>query len=340
MRKLAIPAIATAAVIVAALAGCSQPATSSAQGDTLRVVATTTQVADFTSQVGGDLIDLRQLIAPNASAHHFDPTAADLTALATADVLVVSGAGLEEWLDSAIEASGFHGTVIDSSQGIELSGGHDHEDAESEDADHAEADHAEEDHDHAAGNPHIWTDPNNAKVMVENIANGLSTAAPQDASAFEENAAAYNAKLTELDTWIRDNIDTVPVAERLVVSNHDAFHYYLDRYDVTFVGSIIPSFEDNAEPSAAEIDALVAAIKDKGVKAIFSEASVSEKTAAAIAKAAGVEVYSGENALFGDSLGAPGSGGETYIAATIHNTDMFLKSWGVAASAVPTDLLN
>jgi len=348
-------ATAGAGVLALALAGCSGSSSPSASdsatggagtGKTLNVVATTTQVADLARNVAGDDVELAQLLGPNQSAHHFDPTAADLATLAKADVLLISGAGLETWVDSVVDASGFQGTVVDTADGITLSG-----EAEDEDGDeHAESDeHADEHGDSAvdqelaqdeaaSGNPHIWTDPNNAKIMTDNIAKGLAAADPADAATFEANASTYDAKLTELDTWITSNVDQVAQDKRLVVSNHDAFHYYLDRYGITFVGSIIPSFEDNAEPSAAQIQKLVDKIKELGVKAIFSESSISDKTATSIASTAGVKVYSGDDALYGDSLGEAGSDGATYIAATVHNTRMFLESWGVTATALPSDL--
>jgi zinc/manganese transport system substrate-binding protein/manganese/iron transport system substrate-binding protein len=122
------------------------------------------------------------------------------------------------------------------------------------------------------------------------------------------------------------------------VSNHDALGYFTAAYGIDYVGSVIPSFDDNAEPSAAEIDSLVAAITAVGVKAIFSEASVSPKTAETIATEAGVTVYSGDDALYVDSLGPDGSDGETYIKAQLHNTTLMLESWGVTPSALPANL--
>ena len=133
-------------------------------------------------------------------------------------------------------------------------------------------------------------------------------------------------------------IAQVPVDQRLLVTNHDAFTYFLDAYDITFVGSIIPSFDDNAEPSAAEIDELVANIRSTGVLAVFSEASLSPKAAETIANEAGVTVYSGDDALYGDALGAPGSDGETYLGSQIHNARLILESWGVEPSALPAVL--
>ncbi|MDO9397001.1 MAG: metal ABC transporter substrate-binding protein [Herbiconiux sp.] len=335
MKKstLVLPVLLSASAF--ALAGCATSATSStaagASGE-LKVVATTTQVADFTREIAGDAASVTQLIQPNQSAHSYDPSAADLAALGSADVLVINGAGLEEWLDDAISASGFDGVTIDSSTGIELSddeAGHEHAEGE---------EHSEDEHAHEEGNPHIWTDPARAGQMVATIESGLAEADPAAATDFEANATAYEAKLTELDTWIRDNVDTVPAASRLLVSNHDAFTYFVDAYGITYVGSVIPSFDDNAEPSAAEIDELVAAIKATGVKAVFSEASISPKAADTIAAEAGVTVYSGDEALYGDSLGPAGSDGATYLASQIHNATVILESWGVTPSAVPADL--
>ncbi|TFB95784.1 zinc ABC transporter substrate-binding protein [Cryobacterium sp. MDB2-10] len=336
--KILVPALLAAAALT--LSGCSPTTPGSAGGSggasgDLRVVATTTQVADLARNVIGDApgVTLTQLIQPNQSAHSYDPSAADLTALGRADVLVINGVGLEEWLTDAIDASGFHGVTIDSDAGITI--------AESG-AGNDEAPHtADAAHDHAGGNPHIWTDVANAEAMTRTIAAGLAAASAADAdraAAFTANAAGYGSTLAALDGWIRANIDPVPGAERLLVSNHDAFGYFTAAYGITYVGSVIPSFDDNAEPSATEIDQLVTKIKATGVKAVFSEASISPKAADTIARQAGVTVYSGDDALYGDSLGPAGSDGATYVASQLHNVRLILESWGRVPTAVPADL--
>ena len=179
-------------------------------------------------------------------------------------------------------------------------------------------------------------------TMVGTITGGLIEALGADSSdtatAIETNATAYSQQLSELDSWIRTNVDTVPAAERLLVSNHDALGYYTAAYGITYVGAVIPSFDDNAEPSAAAIDELVAAITATGVQAVFSEASLNPKTADTIASEAGVTVYSGDDALYVDSLGPEDSAGDTYIAAQLHNTTLILQSWGVTPTDVPADL--
>jgi ABC-type Zn uptake system ZnuABC Zn-binding protein ZnuA len=333
------------------LSGCASPAASGTEAGAPSIVATTTQVGDFVNELVGDSAEVTQLLSPGQSAHSFDPSAAQLLALAEADAVVMNGAGLESWLDDALEASGFDGVLVDASTGIELFGtdDHDHEhdhEAEggAEDADdHAHDDeaHAEEghdDHDHEGGNPHIWTDPELAVSMVENIGTGLEEVEGVDAAVLEANRSAYVDRLNALDDWIEQSVEVVPEADRLLVTNHDAFTYYIDAYDLVFVGSVIPSFDDNAEPSASEIDQLVADIEATGTKAVFSEASISPKTAEAIGSEAGVTVYSGPDALYGDSLGAAGTEGETYVGSQIHNTRLIVESWGVEPSALPSAL--
>jgi ABC-type Zn uptake system ZnuABC Zn-binding protein ZnuA len=303
-----------------ALTGCAATTTgaggaSAGASGELLVVATTTQVADLARNVIGDTagVTLTQLIQPNQTAHSYDPSAADLTTLARADVLVISGAGLEEWLDDATSASGFGGVTIDASTGIPIVG----------------------------GNPHVWTDVSNAEAMTRTIATGLAAASSANADRaadFATNAAAYQTRLAALDDWIRAGMAPVPAAQRLLVSNHDAFGYFTTAYGITYVGSVIPGFDDNAEPSATDIDELVTKIRATGVRAVFSEASISPKAADTIAKQADVTVYSGEAALYGDSLGPAGSDGASYIASQVHNVRLILESWGVTPTAVPVGL--
>lgn len=352
-------AIGTGALLAAGalvLTSCATPGGSGAGSEGgPSIVATTTQVGDFTRELVGDSADVAQLLSPGQSAHGFDPSAAQLLALTDADALVVNGAGLESWLDDAVSASGFDGVLIDASTGIELYGTDDHDEAHEdeahEDEAHDEAAHEDEatdaadesdageddhaGHDHGEGNPHIWTDPELAEHMVENIGAGLATIPGIDTVTVAANEQAYLDELAALDSWIEENVEQVPVEQRLLVTNHDAFTYFVDAYDITFVGSVIPSFDDNAEPSAAEIDDLVAKIAATGVQAVFSEASISPKAAETIAREAGVTVYSGEDALYGDSLGVAGSEGETYIGSQEHNVRLILESWGLEPSPLP-----
>jgi ABC-type Zn uptake system ZnuABC Zn-binding protein ZnuA len=291
--------IATACVAAVVLAGCSreQPAGSgngTAAGRVLRVVATTTQVADLAANVGGDRLKVTRLFKPNVDPHDYEPSPADIDAIARADLVLENGAGLESWLHDTVTSSGYDGPVVDTSQGVRLRqvGGE--------------------------SDPHIWQNPRNAMVMAANIERAMAATDPVDAGAFQTNLAAYTSQLQTLDAEVQRQIDGL--ANKKLVTNHDAFGYYTDRYGLQFVGSIIPSFDTSAELSGRDIRDLVAKIKATKVKAVFSETSLPPRTAETIAREAGVKVVEGEDALYGDSLGPAGSDGDTYLKMVRHNT--------------------
>lgn len=348
-QLLSAAALGTAAVL--ALSACSTGGDGgTGQGDRLQVVTTTTQLADFSAIVGGDDIELTSLMKPGSSAHHFDPTPGDLLAIGKADVLIINGVGLDEFINNSIDASGFNGTIIDASSGVDLltaksitAEGAESAEAHEEDHDHDhgdEHDHGDDhDHDHGDINPHLWTSPTQAEGMVKAIAVGLAKIDPEHSSDYTTRADDYNNKLSEMNEWIAAQFEKVPAEERVLVTGHDSLRYYLHDYQIDYAGSLLPSFEDNAEPSAAEVDALVAAIKERGVKAIFVESSLSPKLAKTVAKEAGVKVVDADT-LFVDSLGPAGSGAETYISSTLHNTNVILDAWGVTADPIPKNLEN
>jgi len=298
----------TAAAVVAALAGCGSSGGApggASGGGRLKVVATTTQVQDFTRAVGGDRIQLTGILKPNVDPHDYEPSPADVDAVARADVLVKNGVGLERWLDDTIKSAGFGGTTVDTSKGVRIRQG---------------------DEEDPAGDPHIWQNPQNAKLMVANIERALASADPADASWFQRNLDAYDAKLDALDGEVARQVDSL--ANRRLVTNHDAFGYYVDRYHLDFVGSIIPSFDTSAELSAKDVAEIVAKIRATGVKAIFSETSLPPRTAETIAGEAHVKVVEGENALYGDTLGPAGSDGATYLGMIEHNTRTIVANLG------------
>jgi ABC-type Zn uptake system ZnuABC Zn-binding protein ZnuA len=293
-RRVAVLAACLAALLAA---GCSGPGSGGAGDDPgggLAVVATTTQVADLAANVGGDHVRVTSLLKPGIDAHDYEPSPADIDAIAHADLLVKNGVGLEAWLDDTVESSGYRGPVVDASQGVRLrqAGG--------------EAD------------PHIWQDPGNAQLMAANVERGLAGAAPAQAAAFEANLAAYTRQLRALDAEVERQTDSL--ANRKVVTNHDAFGYYLDRYRLELVGTVIPTFDSSAELSGRDIRDLVARIRATGVKAIFSETTLPPRAAETIGRETGVRVVVGDDALYGDALGPPGSDADTYVKMIRHNT--------------------
>lgn len=393
-------AVGAAALASLGLSACQQGGQQPAAGgvdlsDGLQIVTTTTQVTDFAKaatqglDAAGTKVEITPLLSAGESAHSFEPTAADLTALGKADVVIESGMKLETWIEDAITSSGFDGQRIDSSKGFDpesMHEGHDHaaeapaseSPAAEEPAHEGEAghDHAAEDahahegeagHDHAhegeaaasespaaddhahegedahghhhdGPNPHLWAAPKGAETMVTNITEGLATADTKDAETIRKNGEAYLGKLEKLTTWIEENVNKVPEAERTLVTSHDAMDYFNQQFHITHVGSIIPSWDDAAEPSAQQIDELIANIKANNVKAIFTETQLPADTANTIAQQTGAKVFSGKDALYTDALGEDGTPEGTYLGSQIHNTKKLMESWGQTASEAPAEL--
>jgi zinc/manganese transport system substrate-binding protein len=291
----------------------------------VKVVATTSQLGDLVREVGGDAVDVHQVLQPSTDPHEYEPRPADVTAAASAKVVFASGLGLDEWIEDVEEQSGGDAPVVEVGDDVptKLAGdeeGHDHDHADGDDhADEADADDHEHDGDH---DPHWWHDPTNVEHAVGTIRDAIVRADPDAAAAVRRSAAAYLAKVRALDAGIARCIARVPEDERKLVTSHDAFNYFALRYGIEVVGAAIPSQTTQAQPSAGQVAQLAALIRRERVKAIFPESSVNPKLARAIAKETGA---SSDLTLYGDTLGAPGSDGATYLGMERHNADAVVR---------------
>jgi ABC-type Zn uptake system ZnuABC Zn-binding protein ZnuA len=172
--------------------------------------------------------------------------------------------------------------------------------------------------------PHWWHDPRNAEAAVAAIERRLAAAAPSHRQQFERNATTYIAKLRALDAGIAHCMDSVPAVSRKLVTDHDAFGYFADRYGIEVVGAVIPSQTTQAQPSAKDLSALAKLIEREHVKAIFPESSLSPKVAEAIASQTGA---SSNYTLYGDTLGPEGSGGATYLTMEAANANAMVRGF-------------
>ncbi len=263
--------------------------------DRLRVVTTTVQITALTTAVAGDLADVRGLVPPGADPHEFEPVASDLTAVENAQLILRHGVGLDDWLDRTLKA-GKRAAVVTVTRGIRLQ--------------------KAEENGRPVDDPHVWHDPANAKRMVDNIAAALDRADPAHKTSHDANAIATKARLDAAAAQVWTILSEIPPANRKLVTNHDAFGYFAKAYGLKIIGAVIPSVSTQAEPSAGETAALLDTIKRERVKAIFAESSVDPKLAETLAREAGVTVVTN---LYGDSLGAPGSGADTVEGMWIAN---------------------
>jgi ABC-type Zn uptake system ZnuABC Zn-binding protein ZnuA/ABC-type Mn2+/Zn2+ transport system permease subunit len=299
-------AVAGATALLALLgSGCGS--VGSAADGRLHVVATTTQIGDWVAEVGGDAVAVDQILQPNTDPHEYEPRPSDVAAAADAELVFAGGDGLDDWIGQIVSDSGSDATVVDLGAVVpeRLPG-------ESSGAEASRYD------------PHWWHDPRNAEAAVKEIERRLADADPSHRRQFERNARAYLARLHELDAGIARCIDSIPAADRKLVTDHDAFGYFARRYGIDVVGAVIPSQTTQAQPSAKDLSRLVELIEREGVKAIFPESSLSAKVADAIAGQTGA---SADYALYGDTLGPEDSDGSTYLRMEAANADSMVRGF-------------
>jgi ABC-type Zn uptake system ZnuABC Zn-binding protein ZnuA len=286
-RPLLLLALLTASATL--LAACS----SKPDDDRLRVVATIAPVGALAHAVAGDAVRLDVLVKAGVDPHEYELKTADARVLSDANVILRNGLGADEFLDKALGNS--KATVVTITEGLTL----------------RDAPEGEEGKD-----PHVWHDPRHGIAMVDAILKALSAAAPEHASTFQANARAYQDRLRAVDVEVKAIIDAIPPTNRKLVTDHDAFGYFTERYGLTVIGTVIPGTSTSAEPSAAEIADLIQAIRREGVRAIFAESSVDPKVARRVAEETNVNVV---DDLYGDSLGEAGSGAETIDGMLLAN---------------------
>jgi zinc/manganese transport system substrate-binding protein len=300
-------------VALVGLAGCSSGGGAAPAETGLRVVATTTQVGSLAAEIGADAIGLTVLLEPGIESHDFELTPAAGAALEGADLILISGAGLEGWLDESLETIGNADRVRDMSGGVtlRLPG-----DAEPLHAEGAEDDHDEGDG-HDAVDPHYWLSAPNAVRMAENVRDALAEAAPAEADGFAARAEAVIDRIGAADAEVRAIIAEIDPDRRKIVTDHDALGYFIDEYGLEFVGSVFPSLDVASEPSARDIETLVGAIRAAGVTAVFTETSVDPRLAAAVADETDARLV--DKPIYTDSLGPTGSGADTIDGMLVHN---------------------
>jgi zinc/manganese transport system substrate-binding protein len=315
------------ALLVAALAGCGDDdgSAGAAGQERPQVVVTTNVLGDVVGDLVGDLAEVEVIMPPGSSPHDFQASPQQAAAMREADVLITNGAGFEEGLGETIEAAEQDGVptfaAIDAVETLSLDDAEEH--AEDEDApsdEHAEDEDApsdehaedEDEHGHEGIDPHFFTDPARMATAAQAVADFLVDEVPAlDTAAFADQVDAVVDDLQVLDRQVDETLAAVPPERRTLVTNHEVFGYFADRYGFEVVGAVIPAGTTQAEPSAAELDGLATAIEDRGVPAIFVETSSPTRLADALASEVdGIDVEVVE--LFTESLGDEGSGGETY----------------------------
>ncbi len=287
------------------LGGCSN---NTRRPGKLRVVATYSILGDLVQNVAGDSAEVTTLVGPDSDAHTFEPTPMDAVVLADADVIFENGVHFEEWLDDLHKSSNSRAKRVVVTEGLQLREGH----------------KSDEMHHHHEEDPHVWHDVKNAIQMVGVIRDALAEADPPNADKYKANAEKYLTTLRALDTWVVEEVATVPKQNRKLVTSHDTFGYFAQRHGFDVVGTVLTSVSTEAsDPSPAAFAKLIKSVKAAKVPAIFAENVHNPKLIQRLAKEAGVKMAP---PLFTDALGKAGSGGETYEKMVRHNVTAIVEA--------------
>lgn len=279
-----------------------------AEAEPFRVVASFSVLGDMVREIGGDDVSVDTLVGPDGDAHTYEPTPSDVARLGAAQLLVINGMGFEAWLPRLLKSSEYAGSAVVASRGVEPRL------IQEADDDHDE-DHGAEDHGGKAGHhhhgrrdPHAWQSLVNGERYVRNIAEGLAQADPVHAEGYRTRARIYVERLRRLDAKVRQALAAIPAERRKVVTSHDAFGYFGDAYCVRFIP--VAGMSTEAEPSAAELAALVRQVRKEGVPAVFVENIQNPRLVEQVARETGARVG---GRLYSDALAQPGEPAGTYV---------------------------
>ncbi len=295
MKKIINSIIVLMMSAVLVLTACGSASTGS--DGALSVLASTTFLADITRNIAGDRIHVESLLPAGTDPHAYQPSPQDMAKIEKSRLIIINGAGYEQFLTTLL--AGAEKNVIEASAGLS----------------------PREDTEHGV-DPHMWLDPTLVLTYIENIRKALTDYDPAGADVYQANADAYAAQLQELDGWIKTEVQKIPDGQRMLVTNHEAFGYFAERYGFDVVGAVVPSFSSNAAPSAQQMAGLIDEINRLGAPAIFLDMADNNTLAQQVADETGIKVI---DDLHLESL-TEGSPAATYIDMMKYNVSRIVEA--------------
>lgn len=307
MNRSAFQSVALS-VMGALLAVLARTVEAASTVDATRLAVTSnTVLADLVANVAEGKFQVRALAPAGTDPHTFQPTPESIKVLSQARVVFFNGAGLEEWWDKTIQSVAKPAVPV-----VELSKGL---------ANIRMPGYSQSGHSHPEGrDPHVWLDPSLVQAYCERIRDALSQVDRANTGFYADRAKVYQAKLNELDAWIRTEFEKVPAAHRKLVTFHDAFQYFANRYGLAVKGFVVVS--PGKEPSAKVLAELERQIKQERIPAVFAEADFNAKMLETLARDAGVKVVTN---LYDGSL-SNGPPADSYINMMRHNVTQMVNA--------------
>ncbi|WP_098493571.1 metal ABC transporter substrate-binding protein [Collimonas sp. PA-H2] len=268
------------------------------------VVASFSILGDIVSTIGGERVTVLTLIGPDQDAHVFEPTPADVKAIARARLVVVNGLGFEGWMERLAGAAGYRGSLLVASTGVA---------ARQRPGPGADA--------AARPDPHVWQDPANVMIYTRNIVAALSKLDPAGSAEYKLNGERYLRALADLDRWALLQFAAIPEQRRMAITSHDAFEYFGAHYGVRFLAA--QGISTESEASARDIAALIRQIRQLDIKAVFFENMSNPQLLRQLSRDAGVTPG---GKLYADALSAPDGPAPTYLRMMRYNISLILAS--------------
>ncbi len=291
------------ALIAGSLLGCGGGATTD---DRPTVVATTTVIADMASVIGGEDIRLVAIMKPGQDPHIYDVLPNDAMAIQNANLVLANGLHLEATLDGVLRLAANDGVKVvylAEASGVQPLGSDVYE---------------------GAPDPHCWMDVRLFRGYAEAARDALIAVDPAHAAGYTARAAAYLAELDVLDAWVREQLATIPVEQRVIITSHDAFNYYAHAYQIEVHG--VMGISTDGSVKAQDVERLRKMVAERGIRALFIETSVTDMLNNIVKKIAADTGASIGGSLYSDSLGDPGTEGGTYVGMIRHNTRTIVEA--------------
>jgi ABC-type Zn uptake system ZnuABC Zn-binding protein ZnuA len=262
------------------------------------VVASTSIIYDMAQNIAPEGMELVSLLPVGSDPHLHDPTPEDVRLLSKADLILINGLTLEGWLQKMMANSGSKAPMILTTEGITPI---------------TSSQHA------GSSDPHAWMDPINAQQYVRNISKAFIQSLPEKKSEIETKTENYLSQLSALNLLVKSQMDSIPLGKRVLITSHDAFHYFGKRYGVE-VQSLLGTSTD-ADVQVQDFARLGKLIQERKIPAIFTESTINPKVLNQIAADNSTKIG---GKLFSDSLGDKNSGAGTYIEMIEHNSRTIL----------------
>ena len=305
MRSLEMRAAMRISAVVVWVCSMSAAEASAPAADKLRVVCTTTMITDLVQTIAGDAADVRGIMRPGEDPHVYDVRPRDVQLVADAQLVVMNGLHLEATLGAVIEHNTPDATVVKLAETPEITP-------------------LASEQTKGAPDPHCWFNVQYFRIYAQRARDALIAADAANGDAYRDRAAIYIKQLDELDAWVRSEIASVPVERRVMVTSHDAFQYFCKAYQIDVYAVIGISTEQQAKPR--DLVRLEAIVRERGVKALFVETSVSNTLNSLVKKVAARSGASIGGTLYSDSLGPPDTSAGTYIGMVRRNTKTVVEA--------------